>query len=383
MDSKVTDAVSHFISANTWQERSEVFHKLSDTLRSSEALSLLEYNAADERHAPYIRRALDARIRLLKKSYKEIEEVYTNYETFSHAVMEFINAESASHRQQVADLYWNALSNIGADQLFADLLLQEREDDEIKFIETCWDVLEKIRNKQNNASTASTKDKHITDKPQEQFDDPIEAYLHANRWSETQQLLERATHSLFSRETLDTIEARVNATEDSEKRKWLDERLQLLHAAHRFGIMGAYAYEQGYGKGGTVIPNELIQELQIAAADEVQLQDIWDRHPILISVYQKMVNQNPGVLPPPHLPSGINTAFNIFMEILSEKSPARVINKLTPLLNKIDPRLYPGLCGAIHLQLGDAYNKLEFTDAAQSNSGIRSIKAIFPDNQIQ
>ena len=381
MNPTVFDAVSRFTGAGTWRDRHEVFRKFVNTLRSPEALKLLEYNAANSRHSPHIRRALSARVRLLEKKPKEIEAVYADRERLFDAVEKFINAGSLAEAQEVVEASWEALSGVGADQVFADFLLQDREDDEIDFIEARWDALEGFRARggprapvrdrpridAKSGSSAAVRQAAETAgagrKPT--LDDPIEAFLSTGRWSETQRLLEVATDDLFRPQALDAIEARAKITKASEQRAWIESRLQLLRAAQRFGVLGAYAFAQGFGQGGAVIPAELIREFQEAMQSTERLQDLCDRHPILISIYQKMrTGQNPvGPLPPPQLPPTVNAAFRVFLELQTETSPARIIDRLAPIPSRLDPRLYPGLCGAFYLRLGDARAKLDGSDA--------------------
>lgn len=365
MDAAVFDAVKRFINAGTWEARRSVFGEFADLLRSPEALHMLNYNAADARHEPSVRRALSARIRLLERSRQEIEAIYADRDRLHDAVDRFVNARSQAERQAIAESSRTALFSVGADQVFADLLLQDRDADEQRFIEACWNELEEIRKGARRVpiskAAPASRDSHP--------DTPLEAFLSAERWSAIQRLLETATNDLFSPLALEAIETRAKKTSTaSGELPRIKARLQLLRAAHRFGIIGAYAFAQGFGQGGQVVPSALMREFRDAVQDGDRLNDICDRHPILISIYRKMNGEDPtGPLPPPRLPLIVGSAASALMEMLKETSPALIIDRLTPVLDDLDPRLYPGLWGAIRLRRGDARAKLDKSAAGLSS----------------
>jgi hypothetical protein len=128
-------------------------------------------------------------------------------------------------------------------------------------------------------------------------DDTIRAVLalvNAQRWSETEDILETHKSALWSAEA-DAIFAdllRQNA-DDAAGAAQITWRWDVLKAARAGGIPAAFARAQGRGVRH-VIAAETLQALQTAFASgqQAQVDDVLDRHPELIPVLEHLAKRS-------------------------------------------------------------------------------------------
>lgn len=185
-------------------------------------------------------------------------------------------------------------------------------------------------------------------------DDAVRTFLTADRWSEIRRCLENSTDALWDPSAITTIDTFAERDDDPSVRTAIEQRKQLLLAAHRFGLLGAYAHVQGHGQR-FIIEVATCQELQHALSDPPVLQDLFDRHPELIRVYQKLIGDDLSFpWPLPNVPTDVETVIQRMMAMTNEKSFSKVIQTLAPLHSKISARLYPELYGNLRLRLARA-----------------------------
>jgi hypothetical protein len=124
----------------------------------------------------------------------------------------------------------------------------------------------------------------------------IEAVLslvNAQRWSESQDVLETRKQALWSAEADevfgDLLQQHRGDVRDTAQIQW---SWDILKAARAGGIPAAYARAQGRGTR-FVIAAETMNLLQVAleSGKQEQLDDVLDRHPTLIPVFEHLNNR--------------------------------------------------------------------------------------------
>ena len=152
-------------------------------------------------------------------------------------------------------------------------------------------------------------------------------------------MLEHAADDLWDASAVTEIEARIHDA-DAEAKVLLRERAGMLAAAQRFGVVGAYAYAQGFGRSAR-IPRALVDALGQALRSQAALEDLLDQHPILIRLYRQFAKQDPHVPLPPGVPNHVQAAAQALLQ-------RRDVDPST-----VNAHLHPGLRASLHAQRGE------------------------------